>query len=328
MAEYSNTLGGLLQLNDQNLADIFVTNVLDGAPTLDRLFAQEASQGGTTHKYMRETVLPGAAFRKLNTGLKNAAGQDEQVTVECELLDASFTRDVGLALGYAKGVNAYMERETAKSLRAAFRLAEEALFYPQATGFIGLGQFPEYYVDDGDNQQIINKGGANGASTSVWLLRTDENGVSIIAGNDGNIQMSTWDDEPPIIQVYDPVHDGYYSAFLATILGYFGLQVGAARDVVRIAGLDGTAGKSLTDDIIGEAIERFPEERQPNLIVMNSKAREQLRSSRTAVNAMGAPAPMPEESLGIEILVTSALVNTEASLGSSTTTTTSTATAG
>ena len=44
---YTNTLAGMLLLNDKNMADIYPTNVLDDAPVVRAMFAQPASKGGT-----------------------------------------------------------------------------------------------------------------------------------------------------------------------------------------------------------------------------------------------------------------------------------------
>lgn len=52
----------------------------------------------------------------------------------------------------------------------------------------------------------------------------------------------------------------------------------------------------------------------PNYIVMNRRSAAQLRKSRTATNATGAPAPWPTEIEGIPIIVTDAIGNAEAAL--------------
>jgi hypothetical protein len=61
-----------------------------------------------------------------------------------------------------------------------------------------------------------------------------------------------------------------------------------------------------------EALALFPASKQPNMIAMNRQSLKQLRESRTAVNPSGAPAERPTAVDGIPIVVTDALVNTEA----------------
>ena len=60
MAESFNTLAGLVQFNDKNLADLNVTDLLDDAPLLKVMFAQPASNG-TLHKYLKQTTASSAA---------------------------------------------------------------------------------------------------------------------------------------------------------------------------------------------------------------------------------------------------------------------------
>jgi hypothetical protein len=45
---------------------------------------------------------------------------------------------------------------------------------------------------------------------------------------------------------------------------------------------------------------------------MTKRSQEQLRASRTATNATGAPAPIPTDAFGIPIGVTDGILNTEA----------------
>lgn len=321
---YTDTLAGLLMLNDANMADIYPTNLLDDAPVLARALAIPASSGGTLHKYLRRSAAAGSAFRKINTGVTNAAEQFDDISLNCEYFDPSFNRDVALAKGYRKGLSEYIRKETLAALQSGFANIERAVFTNLGGGFAGLLQFSDYAIDDSATQ-IINKGGSNGASRSVWLLRWAEDGVAMVAGNDGRIDMEWDDDSPTIVEV--TATGGTYSAYRVTLGGWLGLQVGSKYDVARICGLDGTSGKVLDDDVIADAISRFASARQPNMIVMNRTSLKELRDSRTATNPTGAPAPFPTEAFGVPIVSTDLLPATEATVDSTTTPTTSTSTA-
>ncbi|MFH1496819.1 MAG: major capsid protein [Verrucomicrobiota bacterium] len=318
-SNYTNTLAGMLVLNDQNMADIYPTNVLDDAPVVKLASAIPASQGGTQHKYIRRTTAASAGFRKINTGVTNTAEVFTDVTVNCELLDASYTRDVALASAYRKGLSEYIRRETGAALRNGMFAIEKALFnFDEATQFVGLPYFNDYA--DTDVGQIVDAGGAGGKS--VYLIRWGEDAVSIVAGNDGRIDMVWSDDSPTIVQVTDAGGTNVYSAYRVTLAGWFGLQVGSTYDVVRIANLDGTSDDLLTDDLISDALAKFPAARPPNMIVMNRTAQKELQQSRTATNPTGAPAPFPAEAFGVPIVITDALGSSEATVNGSTTTTT------
>ena len=315
---YTNTLAGLLVLNDQNMADIYPNQVIDNAPVVQAAFAVPASNG-TQHKFLKQTYAATSTFRKINTGVTNTASRFEDVTVNLEHFDPSYTRDVAIASGYKGGLSAYIQRETGKAIRAAMYGVEQAVFnFDQATQFIGLPYMNDYA--DTDVGQIVDAGGAGGKS--VWLIRWAEDGVALVAGNEGRIDMIWNDDAPTIVQVIDAGGTNVYSAYRVTLGGWLGLQVGSLYDVVRIANLDATSDDLLTDTLIESALSKFPAGHTPNMIVMNRTARSELWSQRTATNPTGAPALIPTEAFGIPIVISETLGTSEATVNASTTTTT------
>ena len=316
---YTNTLAGLIVLNDQNLADIYPSDVLNDAPVIARATAIPASQGGTVHKYIQRTTAAGAGFRDLATGVANAAETFTDQTLVCEILDASFDRDVMLADAYRKGRDAYVEKETLAALKSAMYGIESALFTNVADSFNGLLQWDDYSVYTAATGQVIDTGGAGGKS--VWLIRWAEDAVAIVAGNDGNMSMLWDNDNPTVVRITDDTGNPY-SAYRVTLSGYYGLQVGSKYDVVRIANLDGTSDDLLTDDLLAQAISKFPAGRGPNMICMNRTAQKELREGRTATNPTGAPAEFPTQAFGVPIVVTDALGVAEATVVSTTTATT------
>ena len=312
----TNDLAGLILLNNANATEAEASAILNDAPVIRRMFAQKASQGGTQHVFNRMLTAPGAGFRLVNEGITNSGGTFEQITLACALLDASFSRDKAIALGYRAGATSYMDKEAMASLRQAFFQAECAIFRAninkQFTGLPGNAYFDAITVDS----QVVNAGGSGGKS--VWLLRTAEDGISVIAGNDGNIDMAT---EDATIQALDS-SSRPYTALHRSIMAWLGLQVGSKYDGARIVNLDGTTGKTLTDVLIAQAISKFAAARQPNMIAMSRTWLAELQASRTAVNATGAPAPFPTEAFGIPIVVTDAIPEDESALNTTTTTTT------
>ena len=85
----------------------------------------------------------------------------------------------------------------------------------------------------------------------------------------------------------------------------------SVASVVRIANVTGDAGKGATDALISKALALFPASRQPNVILMGRRSRNQLQASRTATNPTGAPAPLPEDSFGIGIITTDGIGSVE-----------------
>jgi len=291
MAESSNTLAGLIQLNDMNLADIDVSDLLQGAPLLQVLNAEPASNG-TQHKYLKETLAPGVAFRDVNTGIVNAASQDTLVTVALKLMDASFDRDKGLISEFKDGGDSFMAKEAMRSIKAAFSSAEKQLINGTGADSDGNTGLADTLSDLGD--MVISAGGAVAdKQTSVYFIRDGRDDVSAIMGNEGQISMG---------EMYDTV----VGTAEATNKGY-----GAKRiDILAWMALDAVA--TLTDDLISDMLALFPAGKAPSYIVMNRTSLKQLQQSRTATNATGAPAPFPSEAFGVPIVVTDSIVSTEA----------------
>lgn len=314
MAESYNTLAGLIQFNDRNLADLQVSDLLDDAPLLKIITAQKASNG-TQHKYLKQTTASSAAFRDALDGTTKTASADTLVTDTLAILDGSFDTDVALADAYKGGRDAWLQLELMRTMKQVFAVAEKQIFYGAASpgdtsGFAGLRDNAQ--LDDLSDTMVVDAKGRNDSTqTSCYLLRHNINDVCFIMGNDGNIVV---EDEPSIIQKSGS-ESGTFPALYVPVTGYCGLQIGGAYSAARIANIECntlTSTSAFTDDHIYAALSLFPAGRQPNVIVMNRDALRLLRQSRTSTNPTGAPAPRPTEVEGIPIVVTDGLVSTEA----------------
>ncbi|AMV16593.1 major capsid protein [Planctomyces sp. SH-PL14] len=302
-------LTDLVKINDRNLADINVTDLLEDAPVLKRMAAVLASNG-TEHKYLKQTQTGGAGFRDMNDGITQTVSADTLVTVTLKILDASFQLDKAYCDGYRFGPEAAIDREGMRKLRAAFALAEKQMFYGTASpgnsaGFAGLGNNAAF--NNKDDSMVVDATGTTASTgSSVWLFRSTEEDLAIVAGNDGQIVM----DESYPIQATGT--NGPFPAYYTPITGWLGLQFGSVYSVVRICNLTEDSGKGLTDDLIAKALEKIPAGKRSNLFLAGSRrSQRQLQDSRTATNPTGDPAPLPESAFKIPFIVTDQIVNTE-----------------
>ena len=310
MAESYDTLAGLVQFNDQNLADLNVSDLLDDAPLMQVLHAQPASNG-TEHKYLKQTTASSAAFRAALDGITKTKSADTLVTDTLAILDGSFDTDVALADAYKGGRDAWLELELVRTMKQVFSHAESQIIYgvgSDATGFPGL--IDNAQLDALADTMVHNGSGTTATEqTSVFLLRSGADDVSFVLGNDGNIVV---EDEPSIIQKAGS-GSGVFPALWVPVTGYAGFQIGGAYSAARIANVHASdSGANLDDGLVAEALSLFPASRQPNLCVMNRQAQKMLQQSRTATTTTGAPAPFPTEVFGIPIVVTDAITSTEA----------------
>jgi hypothetical protein len=312
MAESYNTLAGLIQFNDKNLADLDISDLLDEAPLMEVLHAQVASNG-TLHKYLKQTTASSSSFRAALDGISKISSADTLITDTLAIMDGSFDTDVALADSYKGGRDAWLQLELVRTMKQLMFNLEQQVFYGVAApgdsgGFPGLRDNAQ--LDSLADTMVFNAGGTTAATqTSVYLIRSGMDDVSYILGNDGNIVV---EDEPTIIQKAGS-GSGFFPALYVPVTGYSGFQIGGAFSAGRIANLHASdANAQLTDNMIYEALALFPSSKQPNIIAMNRQSLKQLRESRTAVNPTGAPAERPTAVDGIPIVVTDALVNTEA----------------
>ena len=305
MADASNTLAYLLNWGSQDVDGIDVSDLLQGAPLLAQLYSK-ASSHDQVHKYMRETVTAGSDFRAVNTGITNAAGQSELVTVTLKFLDAAFDRDIAV-IAASGNPERYMTNETAKSLRAAFSNAEKQIINGtgnDAGGFSGLAtalaSLGDYVIGGGD--------ATADEVTSVYAVRSGDDGVAAVVAGGGEISVS----DPYDVRVQPDGADVAYSAKRVDANAWMGLQLGSSFDAARLANIGTGASNTLDDDKLSNLIALAKADMPFTHLVMNRTARKQLQQSRTATNPTGAPAPFPTEAFGVPIVTTDSIVNTEA----------------
>jgi hypothetical protein len=309
MADSFLTLANLVLINDQNLADVEITDLLDDAPLIAALAADTASNG-TNHKYVKATGAPTVGVREVNTGRENSKSTDTLVEISLKLLDASFAVDQGLARPYKKGPEAYIQRELRRHLKAAFAAAEGQLLYgSDADGFDGL--IDATTLDAlADVLHVVNATGSSaGTGSSVFAIRTNNAGTDcqVITNEDGQIVVGETIEQA----IEDVANGGRFPAYFTPVMGWLALQIGGVHSVKRLCNLTAETGKGLTDDLLADLLALFPAARQPNILAMNRRSLKQLQQSRTATNSTGAPAPFPTEAFGIPITVTDQIVSTE-----------------
>lgn len=317
MADSLTGVAELLKVSDANLSEIDVTDLLQEVPFLRSIDADTASHG-TDHKYIKETGAPTVGFRAENAGRFHSKSADTLVSISLKIFDASFTCDKAIADAYPKGgAAAWLAREARRHLRAGFVGAEKQLLYgtgQDAGGFTGLVQAAT--INHADDAMVYNAGGTAAGSgpsglTSVYFVRSvsDHSGLTLIMGNDGNLEIGD------TITQFAVDGDGKrFPAYMTPISAWMALQLGSIYDIGRICNLSEEEDHTLTDDMIFEALAKFPSAKMPTHILMNRRSLKQLRASRTATNATGAPAPIPTEAAGIPILSLDHITNSETAL--------------
>tara|TARA_Y100000590_G_scaffold157357_1_gene180820 strand:+ start:44 stop:982 length:939 start_codon:yes stop_codon:yes gene_type:complete len=308
MANDYYDLTEVAKINDRNVADLDLSDILEEAPALAQMAAVTASNG-TTHKWLKQTASPSVGFRSVNDGRENDHSEDTIVSSDLKILDASLSVDKSVADSYIGGSDAFLAREAARHLKTALFNAEKQIFngtvHGDAAGFSGLADVADY--NGASDAQVVDAGGTTGSTgSSVWLLRSSPDEIAVVLGENGEIAMSD-----PQLQRIAGSSTGFLPAYFVSVTGWITLQYASTYSAVRIANLTEDSGKGLTDDLIYEALSKFPAGKDPNVIVCNRRSAKQLRASRTATNPTGSSAPRVTEVEGIPIVVTDSILSTE-----------------
>ena len=311
-ADTGKTLAELVKINDQRLSGEVADNLTEEAPFLGVVRSIPASNG-TDHHWLQYNTAPPVGFRDLNDGIVQGQSEDLFITTNCRIADGSYYLDMRAVANYVLGD--LIARENARHLRSVLAAVERQVFVgTPANGTGGTGGNTlgfEGIVSSGrldglSGQPVISAGGSTADSqSSVFLVNDTMDSAALVIGNDGNITVS------PAFQSRIAGTTGHFNAWAVDIASYYAWQWGGNFSVSRIANVE-TGGSLLNDDLIARAINLHPANRRPTIIAMNRDAERQLRESRTATNATGAPAPFATEAFGIPIVVTDQIPGDEA----------------
>jgi len=299
MAQY--TTANIIKLRDQRVAGL-IEDVTRGFPLIQNFPAIAVS--GTTYNHPNVTADAAGEFRANNAGKTATTATIGSTTVTLKYFDMSMgPLDTQVANADYNGPENAIAVATASSMRGGMGGLETQILYGtdatlgDASGFSGFLQLV-------DSSMVIDvEGTATAGCSDVWLVNYEQ--TKLILGNDGVLAQ---DDV-----VYGPAYDSSgnmyyaYSQNIGTWAGLTGLKV---NGLARIKNIDTSSGHTLTDDHIYQALALFKVGHTPNSIVMSRRSLRQLRGSRTATNATGAPAPIPTEVEGLPIYVSDSCSDT------------------
>jgi hypothetical protein len=262
---------------------------------------------GIHYKTKIRTSLPSAGFRDANEGVTVSKSTFENRLVETFILNPRWECDKAVADRDEEGPEAFIADEANGILQAAFLQAARNFYYGRTSPGDAKGCPGLIDIYDATNRVVDATGTTDNTASSVWLIKWGPQDVRWVVGQNGELAIS----EVRTETLYDAASKPF-TGYVQELLAYLGVQVGSINSVVRIKKLTADSGKGLTDALLYAALAKFPEGVRPDMIAMTQRSREQLRASRTATNATGAPAPTPQDVEGIPIIATSALSNTEA----------------
>ncbi len=295
----------LLDIAVQNAADPAV-GLIDEAiqATPEVMDGAARTIKGLQYKTLVCLEDPTVSFRNANEGTAPAKARYENRLIECYIFNPRWVCDKAVADANEDGPEAYIALEGLRMTRASMKHLASQFYYGSANDEKG---FPGLIAAYDSTNMVVDAGGtAAKTGSSVWAVKWGPLDVQWVYGLNGQLAL----DDVSEIQASDD--DGNeYTAYLQELLARPGLQVASKYSVARIKKLTEDEGKGLTDDLIAELLSKFPVGVVPDVLYMNRRSLRQLRESRTATNATGAPAPFPSDAFGVPIKVTDSIASTE-----------------
>lgn len=255
---------------------------------------------------VRTSLTSGSTFRAANEGVDIGKSTFENRLVETFPFNPRWQCDRAVADAYEDGAQAYIALEAQGQVEASMQGLGRQFFYGTGTNGNAKGHPGLIGMYDTATMEVDAGGTTDNVSTSVWAVRFGLQDVTWVWGQNGQLKL----EDVRLQDVLDS-NSKPFTAYVAEIMSFVGLQVGRKWSVGRIKKLTTDSGKGLTDARLGSLLALFPTGYPPTHFFATRRSLEQLRASRTATNVTGAPAPTPTDYQGIPILPTDGIVNTE-----------------
>lgn len=259
------------------------------------------------YKTRVRVALPSVGFRNLNEGTNQTKARYENRLVETFTMNPRWGGDKAALDRDEDGPEAVIAEEAGAHMEAAWQQVAKVFYYGTDSTFGDSKGFPGLLQSYDSTDMVVDAGGTTAnTGSSAWLVCFGPQKVQWVYGAGGQFELSD-------IELRDYFDDdgNPLTSYHQELWCYPGLQVSSQRYVVRIKKLTADSGKGLSDTLIANALAKFAVGVRPDAIFCSPRSLEQLRASRTATNATGAPAPMPTEAFGVPIAPTEAIVNTE-----------------
>jgi hypothetical protein len=276
---------------------------------------------GTSFYTVKRTGFPSVAFRKANEGVAGSKSTFEKQLHECYILSSRVECDKAVATAYEGGMAELEMIEASGVMKQALIELGSQIWYGttvDAKGFPGLKAITP------KNASICPAvldatGAAATTASSVYAVKFGAQNVEMILGNNASFDLSPFRDE----SIADSGGTNKFPGRVADLTAWCGLAVGNVNCVGRICNLTAENGKTLSDSLISQLLEKFPVGYKPDALFMSRRSAGQLQRSRT-VTLNGGPsgakpsgsvelvAPWPTSAFDIPIIVTDSILNTDA----------------
>jgi hypothetical protein len=302
------TLLDVAVMNGSDMVTGLVEETIKAVPEL--VVGNSRTIKGINYKTLVRTALPTVGFRAANQGSPLSTGTYENRLFETYLFNPYWVCDKAVAMAAEEGPAQFIAWEAQGIMESSFQWLGKQFYYGNDST-VGYGNdtkgFPGLLQAYDSSNMVVDAGGTtDNAAASVWLVRFGPRDITWVWGENGQLSLSPLREQSFLDGSSNP-----YTAYVQEILARPGLQFTRKYAACRIKKLTTDSGKGLTDALISQALAKFPVGLPPDFIFMSRRSLQQLQASRTATNPTGAPAPIPDSSFGVPIMVTDSILETE-----------------
>lgn len=303
-----NTLIDIAKLNGSDALVGLIEETMNVAPEVTTFPARAIK--GTSYKVKMRLTFPAAGFRNANESRTATKSEWDNKLVECMILGGLMTVDKAVAKAYEGGPEELMQIEAAGMVESALQAVGRQIWYGTNTTYSGDAKgFPGLLsLYDSTNMAVDAGGTTSTTGSSAWLVAFGPRYCELLSGAGGMFDLTDWREE--LVSSVD--------SYVATMTSWVGLHMGHSKSVCRIKKLTADSGKGLTDDVIANALSKFPVGIKPNAIFCSRRSAYQLMRSRTVtINASeagpgtGNVSPFATSAYGIPVIATDSLSDVE-----------------
>lgn len=280
---------------------------------------------GTSYKVVVASGDPTTGFTAANEGIAPTKSTLEQRLHECYIYRGAVAIDLAVQrASEGLGVPDLEMLEASRVTQAALRDIGSQIWYGTTNdtkGFGGLKAFTPKTLSAGSiGSTIVVDAAGTTASTasSIYAVKFGIQDVHLIFGNNQTLELGEFRD-----QMLTDASNGQYAARVAQMTAWIGMQIGSVNSVGRILNVTADSGKTASDSLISQLMEKFPVGYVPDAFYMSRRSASQLARSRTVtIFSQAGVAPNAARTSpviatrvndwdGIPIIVTDSILNTD-----------------
>jgi hypothetical protein len=282
---------------------------LNSAPEM-KIFPFRAISG-TSYKTVLRTGLPTAGFRAVGSALTASKSTFAEKIVNTFSIGGLLQIPKDVAKAHAGGLAELQALEASGLMLDKMLKVGTQIWYGSNSTYSGSDKgFPGALQTYDSTNMVVDAGGTTATTgSSAWLVKFGPQHVQMLAGNNGDLDLSDWR-----VETVSGV-----PSYMADLIGFMGCQFINPYGLCRIKKLTADSGKGLTDALIAQALAKFPVGVVPDAIFCSRRSLQQLQLSRSLTlngptsqtKGMQNVASVPTDAFGVPIYATDSIVDVE-----------------